>query len=46
MNGGTGTQHPAERTRNQEWRQDALVEAEVEVEVEGKMVVGASCEEV
>ena len=44
MDGGTITQHPAERTRDQERRQRALTEAEAEAEA--KREVGTNCEEV
>ena len=48
MDRGTRNQHPAERTRNQEWRQRSLSEAEekAEADAEAKREVGASCEEV
>ena len=39
-------QHPAERTRNQEWRQSALVEAKAYVEEEAKREVVTNDEEV
>ena len=46
MNGVTGTQHPAQRTYNQEWRHDAIVGAVAEMEAEAKRDVGANFEEV
>ena len=44
LDGGMGTQHPAERTRDQECRQPTLAEANAEAET--KREVGANDEEV
>ena len=45
MDGGIGTQHLAEQTRDREFRQHDLAEEEAEAEMEAKREVGANCEE-